>query len=86
MKSPGALTALLLFSFAPVPAAAPTQKADPRSARFDARDLNHDGKLSLEELITTVDHKENAKARSEQLDLDKDGFITREEFLKQGKK
>ena len=64
----------------------PTKKADPRSARFDERDLNRDGKLSLEEFMTTASDKANAKARFEDFDLNKDGFITREEFLKQGKK
>jgi arylsulfatase A len=65
------------------PAAA---NADPRAARFDERDLNHDGKLSLEEFIATAADKAGAKARFEKFDTDKDGFISREEFLKQGKK
>ncbi|NBR86655.1 MAG: arylsulfatase [Proteobacteria bacterium] len=64
----------------------PAKQTDPRSARFDERDLNRDGKLSLEEFIATAADKAGAKARFEQFDLNKDGFITREEFLKQGKK
>ncbi|NBV20666.1 MAG: arylsulfatase [Proteobacteria bacterium] len=65
---------------------ATTKKADPRSARFDERDLNHDGKISLEEFIATAADKAGAKARFELFDSNKDGFISREEFLGQGKK
>ena len=62
------------------------KNADPRAARFDERDLNHDGKLSLEEFMATASGKATAKERFEKLDLDKDGFLSREEFVKQGKK
>ena len=67
-------------------AAAPAAKiADPMATRFQQRDLNHDGKLSWDEFLTTASGKDGAKARFEMFDSDKDGFITREEFLKQGK-
>jgi len=68
------------------PAAPAAANADPRAARFDERDLNHDGKLSLEEFIATAADKAGAKARFEKFDTDKDGFLSREEFMKQGKK
>jgi len=68
------------------PAVPAAQNADPRAARFDERDLNHDGKLSIEEFIATAADKAGAKARFEKFDLDKDGFLSREEFLNQGKK
>ncbi len=66
--------------------APPSKNADPRAARFDERDLNHDGKLSPEEFMATASDKSNAKERFGKFDLDKDGFISREEFLKPGKK
>ena len=46
----------------------------------------HDGKLSLEEFMATASGKATAKERFEKFDLDKDGFVSREEFVKQGKK
>ncbi len=67
-------------------AAAPAADADPRVARFTQRDLNHDGKLSLEEFIATASDKDGAKARFEKFDTDKDGFISRDEFMKGVKK
>ncbi|MEI6236651.1 MAG: sulfatase-like hydrolase/transferase [Planctomycetota bacterium] len=57
-------------------------KADPQTARFNERDLNHDGKLSRDEFMTTASNKANAKDRFEKFDTDKDGFISREEFMK----
>lgn len=62
------------------------QTGKDRSARFDARDLNHDGKLSLEEFIATASEKKTARARFEQADTNKDGFLSREEFSNMGKK
>jgi Ca2+-binding EF-hand superfamily protein len=55
-----------------------------RAARFDERDLNHDGKISFEEFMATAADKENAKARFEKWDTDKDGFLSREEFIGMG--
>jgi arylsulfatase A len=63
-----------------------TANAAPKTARFDQRDLNHDGKLSWEEFEATASDKAGAKARFSQFDSDKDGIISREEFLKPGKK
>ena len=68
---------------APVP---PAKNADPKAARFDARDLNHDGKLSLDEFVATASDKGGAKERFEKFDCNKDGFVSREEFLKPVKK
>jgi arylsulfatase A len=59
---------------------APAANADPKAPRFDARDLNHDGKLSWEEFEATALNKAGAKARFEQFDKNKDGFVSREEF------
>ena len=67
----------------PAPAA---KDADPKAARFNERDLNHDGKLSLDEFVATASDKAGAKARFEKFDADKDGFVSREEFLKGIKK
>ena len=58
-------------------------KVDPMTARFEERDLDHDGKLSWDEFLKTASAKETAKARFEMFDSSKDGSISREEFLKQ---
>lgn len=63
------------------PAVSATANAKPLIARFNERDLNHDGKLNLEEFTATVSNKDGAKARFEKLDANKDGCITREEFM-----
>jgi hypothetical protein len=67
-------------------AAAAAQNDPDRVARFNARDLNHDGKLSLEEFLSTAANKQTAKPRFEQADADKDGFLSREEFMNMGAK
>ena len=43
-------------------------------------------KLSLDEFVATAADKAGAKARFEKFDADKDGFVSREEFLKGLKK
>ncbi len=80
----------------PAPASAtgaPTRPAAPvptdakvRSARFDERDTNHDGRISFEEFLATAADKENAKTRFEKWDTNNDGFLSREEFIKMGGK
>ena len=67
-------------------ATATPQKGNDRAARFDARDLNHDGKLSREEFLATASNKKTARARFEKADTDKDGFLSREEFNNMGGK
>ncbi len=57
-----------------------------RGALFDTKDNNHDGKLSLEEFIGKQSDTESVKKRFEQWDADKDGFLSREEFVKMGGK
>ena len=63
----------------------PKDEADPMVARFGQRDLNHDSKLSWDEFEKTASGKSGVKARIEMFDSDKDGFVSREEFLKLGK-
>ncbi len=55
--------------------------ADAHVARFNERDLNHDGKLDAAEFNATATRKEEAKARFDQFNTDKDEFISREEFM-----
>jgi arylsulfatase A len=69
-------------SKAATPAAQP---AESMATRFEGRDLNHDGKLSWEEFQKTATDKDGAKARFAMFDTDKDGIVSREEFLKNGK-
>ena len=64
--------------------AARAKAANDRVARFDERDTNHDGKMSLEEFIANQPDKDAAKARFEKFDVDKDGVLTREEFINMG--
>lgn len=66
--------------------AASGNSADPRAARFDERDLNHDGKLSWEEFQSTASDKSNASERFKNADANHDGFLTREEFMNMGRK
>ncbi|MEQ1851036.1 MAG: hypothetical protein ABMA01_05520, partial [Chthoniobacteraceae bacterium] len=69
---------------APAPTTAPAGNDD-RNARFDKLDVGKAGKLSREYYTT---HQSDAAAAAERFtkwDKDKDGFLTREEFLKMGK-
>lgn len=47
-------------------------------SKFDEADLNHDGKLSRDELGTTMPY---LNKNFDRLDADKDGFLNWEEFL-----
>ncbi|HSU66001.1 MAG TPA: sulfatase-like hydrolase/transferase, partial [Tepidisphaeraceae bacterium] len=69
----------------PTTRAAPRQTGS-RASRFDARDINHDGKISREEFISTASDKEHANARFDAMDADKDGFLSRDEFMNAGAK
>ncbi len=73
----------------PQPAAKPSAKAaaadEPRDVRYD-RLYPGKAKLTLDEYLAKQSSKEEAKARFEKFDADKDGFVTREEFITGGKK
>ena len=57
-----------------------------RSAMFDKKDKNHDGKLTFEEFMTSQPDPEEAKKRFKRFDTNKDGVLSREEFVTGGKK
>ena len=67
-------------------AASNTKPAQDRSALFDSKDKNHDGKLSQEEFLANQADQETAKVRFDQWDTDKDGSLSREEFINMGGK
>ncbi len=63
----------------------PTKKPDTdRTASFDKKDTNHDGKLSLEEYLASQKDAEAAKKRFSRWDVNKDGILSREEFINGG--
>ena len=68
---------------APVPAKDGKQD---RTAMFENRDANHDGKLTLEEFLSKLSDTESAKERFNQWDTNKDGFLSLEEFVRIGGK
>ena len=68
------------------PTDADTQPARDRTAIFDNRDKNHDNKLSLDEFLANQPDSALAKKRFERWDTDKDGFLSREEFVNQAAK
>jgi len=59
---------------------------DKRGPRFDKLDKDHKGKLTLEEYTSRQSDTAAAKARFETFDANKDGSISREEFVTQGGK
>jgi len=56
-----------------------------RSAMFDKRDKDKDGKLTREEFLTGQPDPDEAPKRFPSFDKNKDGFLSREEFIKGGK-
>ncbi len=68
-----------------IDAPAGAKAVSPRSAKFDERDTNHDGKVNVEEFIANQTDKDAAKGRFEKFDTNKDGFLSREEFINMGK-
>jgi iduronate 2-sulfatase len=64
------------------PNPAPTNES--RDARFD-RLYPGKTKLTLDEYLAKQSQGEEAKARFQKFDKDKDGFVTREEFINSGK-
>ena len=76
----------------PVETAAPSVKPAPakpkidREALFQRKDRNSDGKLSREEFLANQPDPEAAKGRWEAWDLDKDGFLSHDEFVFSGMK
>ena len=70
----------------PKPAAALTAPADEdRGARFD-RLYPGKTKLTLEEYLAKQSDKDAAKERFQKFDADKDGFVSRPEFITGGGK
>ena len=67
-------------------AATGTQPVQDRAALFATKDKNHDGKLSREEFFGNQTDLEAVKARFDKWDTDKDGFLSRDEFIHMGSK
>jgi hypothetical protein len=63
-------------------AAQPTQD---RASLFEQKDKNHDGKLTLEELLANHPSPENAKSNFAKWDTNNDGYLDRDEFIRMGK-
>jgi iduronate 2-sulfatase len=64
--------------------AAPARKVN-RVELFNKRDKDHDGKLTLAEFLTGQPDPEDAPKRFPKFDADKDGALSREEFVGSGK-
>ncbi|GEP46076.1 sulfatase [Brevifollis gellanilyticus] len=56
-----------------------------RHAMFDSRDTNKDGQLTMEEFLLKQPDPEEAPKRFPVFDADKNGVLSREEFVKSGK-
>jgi hypothetical protein len=68
-------------------AAAPTKSTssdEPRDVRYD-RLYPGKAKLTLDEYLAKQSNADEAKARFTKFDKDKDGFVSREEFINGGK-
>ncbi len=68
------------------PAAAEASTSEDRGPRFDKLDKEHKGKLTLAEYTSRQSDAAAAKERFEKFDANKDGIMTREEFVTQGGK
>lgn len=60
--------------------------AQSRAALFALKDKSGDGRLSREEFLANQADPEAAKTRFDRWDLDKDGYLGREEFIRMGTK
>ena len=67
----------------PEPTKAPSTD---REASFKKKDSDHDGKLSLEEYLASQKDSDAAKKRFQRWDINKDGFLSHEEFIIEGGK
>lgn len=56
-------------------------ETDPKVARFNERDADHDGKITYEEFQSSMTDKKIAKERFEARDANHDGHLTLPEFL-----
>ncbi|WP_395751690.1 sulfatase-like hydrolase/transferase [Prosthecobacter sp.] len=68
------------------PEAAPTRPVQDRGKMFDQRDQNKDGQLTKEEFLLKQPDPEEAPKRFPKFDTDGNGVLSREEFIKGGKK
>ncbi|MBX7209577.1 MAG: sulfatase-like hydrolase/transferase [Verrucomicrobiaceae bacterium] len=60
--------------------------AGDRHAIFKQKDVDHDGKLTLEEYLKNFPDQAEGKRRFPTFDTDHDGVLTEEEFVKAGKR
>ena len=57
-----------------------------RAAKFDRLDTEKHGKLTLEEYQARQSDPEAAEKRFKKFDVNRDGFVTREEYINNGAK